>query len=329
MAMCEISPEAANNSKQNGKERSQQHSGKGGHATDTSSWIGHLEMIGSKFFQKQDRAGQYDACNTYQFWTITKKFHGRMISLCNEVFWHKEAEILFPEGGARRILYRYKGGGLVSGTSRRPLKIVLVFRIMNKNNGRFAAIFLAVLVPVGFWLGLEYLNRPTTPGSDAITVTPAKRNAPPPELARQEDEPAPLQNAAKLAEPEAGGIYKCLHNGRVAYTDKPEQQCDRGSAASHMAPAVTSAGIAPAKPYQQQLAELERDQARNANSVEDQARQADRDRERAAHEQLCSTLADEITWIDSALRQPHDAHTGDDWTARRRRATDRRYSEHC
>lgn len=210
---------------------------------------------------------------------------------------------------------------------------------MNKHEGRFAAIFLAILVPAGFWLGMEYLNHAGEPVSDEVKppaevagphvekVRPAQDGTQVESLAMERQDQAATAPASE--KPAVGGVFKCQHNGRVTYTDKPDQQCDQGAQATRMAPVVANAGIAPAKPYQQQLAELEREQAHNTNPAEDQARRAQRDSDRAAHEQLCRNLADEITWIDSALRQPHDAHTGDDWTARRRRATDRRYSERC
>jgi hypothetical protein len=207
---------------------------------------------------------------------------------------------------------------------------------MNKKDGRFAAIFLAIAVPVGFWLGMEYLNRPVAPVADVAPPAPLVQQVPSADPPQQEELPAPQQSAVLAAEPAPGGLYKCQHNGHTAYTDKPGQQCDNAGQATRMAPAVTSAGIAPDKPYQQQLAELEQAQAQaqaqareRALAVSDQGNEARRNAERAAHDQLCRNLADEIRWLDSALRQPHDAHMGDFWTEKRRNATDRRYSEHC
>jgi hypothetical protein len=209
---------------------------------------------------------------------------------------------------------------------------------MNKNDGRFAAIFLAIAVPVGFWLGMEYLNQPVATAPASVSPAPLARDGSslrlpsesPSEHPQAEEVPAPQQSVLLAAEPAPGGLYKCQHNGRTAYTDKPGQQCDNAGQATRMAPAVASAGIAPDKPYQQQLAELEQAQAKErALTVSDQGNQAQRNAERAAHDQLCRNLADEIRWLDSALRQPHDAHMGDFWTEKRRNATDRRYSEHC
>jgi len=221
-------------------------------------------------------------------------------------------------------------------------KIVLRFLIMNKNDGRFAAIFLAIAVPVGFWLGMEYLNRPVATAPAPVSPAPLARDGAslrpplgslpetPSEHPQAEEVPAPQQSVLLAVEPAPGRLYKCQHNGHTAYTDKPGQQCDNAGQAMRMAPAMASAGIAPDKPYQQQLAELEQAQAKErALAVSDQGNQTQRNAERAAHDQLCRNLADEIRWLDSALRQPHDAHMGDFWTEKRRNATDRRYSEHC
>lgn len=202
---------------------------------------------------------------------------------------------------------------------------------MNKNEGRFAALFLGIAAPLGFWLGLEYLNQQPAPAAEHSTAVPMAADTPhgPPAAATQAEAELSPRMARPAEASVAGGVFRCRQGDRIIYTDRPAQQCGADSPATRLAPVAASAGIAPARPYQQQLAELERERARVSPPPAVLTRQVQGDLARGGHEQRCRDLAAEIVWIDGMLRQPHGAHTGDELTARRRRANDRRFEEHC
>lgn len=203
---------------------------------------------------------------------------------------------------------------------------------MNKNEGRFAAIFLGIAAPLGFWISMEYLNQPPAALPQHPTEAPRAAGAQQAHASAEATADAVQSSAMtrQLEEPATGGIFRCRQGAQIIYTDRPAQQCGHDSVATQLAPAPARAGIAPDKPYQQQLAELEQAQARaRVLAVSDQGNEARRNAERAAHDQLCRNLDEEIRWLDSVLRQPHDAHMGDLWTEKRRNATGRHYSEHC
>lgn len=197
--------------------------------------------------------------------------------------------------------------------------------MIRKDNGRFLAFLMALCVILASWLGLEYLSAPSVP-PQAVPAVPPRASTPrpgeplPAPQARQ-----PVQGSA-AAPPAAAGILRCRSAGKVIYTDQ-HALCDKGAKVDVLDAAPTSAGIAPYRPYQDQLADLQAERRRQPAAVappDDAQRRA-----RASQEALCRSLDERIRWLDSALRQPHSAWEGDRLTAERRNATNRRFEARC
>lgn len=199
---------------------------------------------------------------------------------------------------------------------------------MHKNDGRFISAVLAVATPVILWLGIEYLNQPAGPVAARPVTVPATHPARS-ELEREQVDAvttsAPLSQTGTPVF--VTGMYKCLQRGKTIYTDKPQEDCDPGTAWVGIAPAPARTGMAPAKSYQQQLAELEQrkaEEARNAPPVvRPSSPQVDE------HAARCREIDAQIRWVDSTLRAPHDGAWGDKLNADRRRLNDQRYAERC
>jgi len=199
---------------------------------------------------------------------------------------------------------------------------------MHKNDGRFLSAVLAVATPVVLWLGIEYLNQPAGPGAAKQAVSAPMRAA---QSAAGMDTPDAVTIPAPAAQPAppvfVPVMYKCTQHGKTIYTDKPQDDCDHGTAWVGIASVPARTGMAPAKPYQQQLTELEQhmaEEARNAPPVvRPSSAQVDE------HAARCRDIDAQIRWVDSALRAPHDGFWGDKLNADRRRLNDQRYAERC
>ncbi|MDO6387331.1 hypothetical protein [Uliginosibacterium sp. 31-12] len=194
---------------------------------------------------------------------------------------------------------------------------------MRKDSARVWAIVGAIAVPLAALLGLEYLGR--MPASPEVSLPPPATAMANPHSALPE--PALLAPPPAPAAPRyAPGTYRCMSQGRAVYTDKPERDCATSAEVRPVNAAPAAAGIAPAKPYQQQLAELEQAQAAEATRTAVTAPSPAPQPSRAAR---CQALWADIQRLDSLLHQPHSAAMGDHWAAERRRLSDLRYAEHC
>ncbi|WP_143707326.1 hypothetical protein [Uliginosibacterium sp. TH139] len=196
---------------------------------------------------------------------------------------------------------------------------------MRKDSARVWAIVGAIAVPLAALLGLEYLGR--MPASPEISTPPAATAMANPR--------SPLPEPALLAPPPAPatpryapGTYRCMSQGHAVYTDKPERDCAASAEVRPVNAAPAAAGIAPAKPYQQQLAELEQAQAAEAARTA-VAAPSPPPASQPPRAERCQALWADIQRLDSLLRLPHSAAMGDHWTTERRRLSDLRYAEHC
>lgn len=201
---------------------------------------------------------------------------------------------------------------------------------MKKDSTRLLAIAGAIAVPLAALLFVDYLasisTKPATPEVAPLVQAPAP--APAPQRSIEIKANDALASFPQAAAPHyAPGTYRCKSKGHTAYTDKPERDCEASSPVVPVSVTPATAGFAPDKPYQQQLAELEHRQAEEAAQ-----RIASKPRKDAAsgqHETVCRMLWEQIQHIDSLLRQAHSAAQGDYWTSRRRELSDRRHTEHC
>ncbi len=127
-------------------------------------------------------------------------------------------------------------------------------------------------------------------------------------------------------------MYKCAQNGKMTFSDQP-------CTASQQTIVVTTGSPSAVVPVQQettldrmrhQLAQMEADRHRREQQF---------DQEMAARRQLvtvvpdkttrCAQIDQEISHIDSLLRQPHTAQWGDYWAEQRKKLYDERFDRHC
>lgn len=207
-------------------------------------------------------------------------------------------------------------------TQRSAFKQHVIHKSMRRDSARVWAIVGAIALPLAALLGLEHLAglEPLAPATPAPALVRA-------DMSPIRSEPALLASSpVPVAPRDASGTYRCAQQGRVIYTDKPERDCAAGTEVRPVNAAPASAGIVPAKPYQQQLAELEQTQAAQvARSVASVAAPPPQ----PARAALCEALWADIQRIDSLLRQPHSPAMGDYWTRERRQLSDRRHAERC
>ena len=216
---------------------------------------------------------------------------------------------------------------------------------MHKNH--FVPILLTITVLALCGLGFEYLSeldikeqraeqaavRPTLirrPGQSAQPDKPSIATAPDLPVTTRHTTPSntvggkaalPLQ--AETPQPVAGGVVRCVLHGRTTYSDRP---CAPESITTSINTQPASQGLSPDVPYQAQLAQIQQmhsspaktevHASQNSPSVPDVVTR-------------CKWLAQRIVWIDSALRQPHDAYLGDVWTKERKEASDERFRLEC
>ena len=196
---------------------------------------------------------------------------------------------------------------------------------------RVVSIVLAISVVVGAGLLLELSSRPVIsemqPVSESLSSTPS----PPQQL----PSPSVPKASVPAAQPEISSngrlMHKCERNGRISYTDKP-------CAASERTPAVPAEALG-LPPVQQEpdLARMRRQLARM--EAERHQREQQFEQEAAARRQpvavplaktlRCPQIDKDIGYIDSLLRQPHNAQAGDELTERRKRLTDERFDLGC
>ena len=193
-------------------------------------------------------------------------------------------------------------------------------------HARAISLVLALSVVVGGWLLLEYSNRsmPQSPSpvsaqnnqpEQVITQLPASHAQQPAQQQLQ------IQQNVTLT-------YKCEKNGRIQYGDQPCSKDEKTITVS--ASEKTNHPDRPLAQLQERAAQmeasrLERAQKQAAVRNISQASSVNQD----GKELECKRIDQDIAAIDSRLRQPYDAHTGDYFKGERKKLTDQRFSLGC
>ncbi len=177
---------------------------------------------------------------------------------------------------------------------------------------------------------LEYSSRPMTTSEAPTEPEQATLST-----TRQEPSTVAPPAAATARKPETSLgqrlTFKCERNGRTSFSDKP-------CTANEQTLAVTrEAHGAPSVPHETDLARMRRQLAQmEAERIqrEQQFEQEMAARRQPVSESLakansCSLIDEEVSRIDSILRQPHSAQWGDYWTERRKKLMDERFDLHC
>lgn len=189
-----------------------------------------------------------------------------------------------------------------------------------KRDGRFISILLGIATPLALWLGVEYLNQPSTEPLPDVVLVNSHHRQPEPLAPQQRTLPLREDSGAQPPPREAapGMAIKCLRNGRVAYTDKVDGVCDTGDSVTQVSTRPAVEGVKPvivetsiAQPSSQTVA------------------MGIPSRTAGAHSDMCRGLDERIAEIDRLLRLPHDAQMGDHWTALRHELMDQRYAQRC
>ena len=143
---------------------------------------------------------------------------------------------------------------------------------------------------------------------------------------------SPIRGSRGPRDPRGGG-RRCARfdpqstvAGQIVYADRP---CANG-AGKQLALPGDSAGLAPQRSYQQQLADIE--PARRQRL--ERERQHDDDRRRLAaavpdKSMQCAEIDRAVAGIDTILRQPYGPEFGDRKNAERKALMDRRFSIGC
>ena len=196
---------------------------------------------------------------------------------------------------------------------------------------RVISLIMAISVMVGAGLMLEYSNHPPVPNTE---LTASDRTEAPP-LPRQSIQREPTASAP-VTQPAATirsrQMYKCAQNGKVTFGDQP-------CTASQQAIVVPTESPPVVAPVQQettldrmrrQLAQMEADRHQREQQF-DQEMAARRQPVTIAPDKTtrCAQIDQEISHIDSLLRQPHTAQWGDYWAEQRKRLYDERFDLHC
>lgn len=196
---------------------------------------------------------------------------------------------------------------------------------MKADTLRVLSAVLALAALVAAWLAFEMFDHADHPRPAAPAPEAAVRAAPSaPDAVRLPDD---VQ--VRIPAPPAGApasIHKCTVAGQIVYADRP---CANG-ADKQLALPGDSAGLAPQRSYQQQLADIE--PARRQRL--ERERQHDDDRRRLAaavpdKSMQCAEIDRAVAGIDTILRQPYGPEFGDRKNAERKALMDRRFSIGC
>lgn len=185
------------------------------------------------------------------------------------------------------------------------------------DSGRLLAIGLAFALPLAAWIGLEYGREPE-PSAQPVRPVIAAEPAPPPESELTADQPPVMTDRGK------GRLFRCERDGRTVYTDHPDEHCADARARPLEGPPPT-AGLSPDRPFQTQLAELE---ARRPPPP-DRAAFTAPERPETGRPDRCAFNAREQDRVKSALRQPHEAASGDALNRQLRQLTDEAFRLRC
>lgn len=198
-------------------------------------------------------------------------------------------------------------------------------RIVKADTLRVLSLGLAVATLLAAGLAFEALHRAERPqgAGDGSPAVPSQPPAPPPAAPiperQAERRPAPPQ-------PVRAAINKCSVAGQTVYSDQP---CSAGAGSELRLPG-DSAGLAPRRSYQQQLADIE---PARRQRIERERRYDDERRSLAAavpdKTRECADIDRAVAGIDAILRQPYGPEFGDRKKAERKALMDRRFSIGC
>lgn len=195
---------------------------------------------------------------------------------------------------------------------------------MKADTLRALSLGLAVATVLAAGLAFEALHRaerPQGPG-DGSPATPSTTPAPAVPMPEHQAERQP----ATPPQPARAAINKCSVGGQTVYSDQP---CNAGAGTELRLPG-DSAGLAPRRSYQQQLADIEparRQRLARERQYEDERRQAAVSAPNK--EQECREIDRAVAGIDAILRQPYGPEFGDRKKAERKALMDRRFSIGC
>lgn len=196
---------------------------------------------------------------------------------------------------------------------------------------RVIALIMTISVMVGAGLMLEYSSHP--PVSKTEPTAPDRMEAHPiPRQSVQREPTASAPATQPTATIHPRQMYKCAQNGKVTFGDQP-------CTASQQAIVVPTEHPPTVAPVQQettldrmrrQLAQMEADRHRREQQF-DQEMAARRQPVSATPDKTirCTQIDQEISHIDSLLRQPHSAQWGDYWAEQRKKLYDERFDRHC
>ena len=196
---------------------------------------------------------------------------------------------------------------------------------VRESHARALSLILALSVVVGAWLVFEYSNRASISPVQETVPSDRANSSERGDSAVEEITEVPVRSSNEQRE--VNLTFKCQKNGRTSFSDKP---CD----ADARTMSVTAAEKQPNVP-DDTLAQMQRGVARM------EADRLTREREQAAvivsrasasgpdKAAECRLIDDGVALVDGLLRQPHNAKTGDDLTAERKRLMDRRFELRC
>ena len=193
---------------------------------------------------------------------------------------------------------------------------------------RVVSLVLALSVVTGGWFLLEYSQR--VPQHAQLIERQPKTIPLPQERAESPPPKAPSPKSLKQSK-NLVVTFKCEQDGRVSYSDQP---CANGA---RILAVTAEKDVQPPNP----TTNLQRMKARAAAMEADRLAR-ERQFEIATAETAiatassanskareCESIDNAIASVDARLRQAHSAREGDDWTAERRKLTDRQFSLGC
>lgn len=190
----------------------------------------------------------------------------------------------------------------------------------NPQHTRAMSLILALSVVAGSWLAFEYSAHPTRP---VPSVQPIPQVAePPPQIS-----PQAATEVSTQVPRNADMTYRCQRNGQTSFSDQP---CGSNATVVSVMPGDRQASqpddrLARMKRVAAQM-ETDRLAREQALNVEIATRATASESSEAAQ---CKIIDERIASVDARLRQPHDAQTGDYWTAERKKLMDKRFDLRC
>lgn len=194
-----------------------------------------------------------------------------------------------------------------------------------QSNARFISIFLAILVPVAAWIGIEYVSQLDVEkgrsGSSAAQVSSVTQDYSPNTVQNQPHAPASVTETEATERPSP--IRKCSVEGKISYSD---HECQGGTEIKTLAAEPPTGGRM--RTYQEQLDNTVR------NRPPAMVNPAPHSEERivlaaASQSDQCRNIDEQIANIDAQLRAPHSASWGDYWNQQKRKLNGEKFSLGC